>query len=327
MRDFFSDFIYLFAIFLFVICVPVGVLCLWRYQWPWQLFSRSGHRGEKSDSKSAEEVNKWQVEGWLESAMTKKVGSIKNFQAIPYEIQMIQKEIHDLKRKQKKSDGNWDSIYKKLRVVEIELMHIRQTFEKASVQAPKPYNAPEQIRAESHYNSSSLHQEPCASPSPYREIGPPPSTSPPVSKRSRPSVQMPAELVHSYNQGIIDSGDRDTFQTRYKPIRVKTANALQRQRDSNLSPEFHTHHAGDYYAVEFEEGGQKRYAVLPRFGLTFDAVSFGPGAIGEVFDCGEYNSGLQYHQAKVIQPAIFEPDGDQGWRLVEKGRLDLGQGE
>jgi hypothetical protein len=152
-------------------------------------------------------------------------------------------------------------------------------------------------------------------------------TKPAASRRPTYSTRVPAELIHSYNRGVMDASGRDDFQARFQPIRIMTANAMQRRKDPHLEAEFQTGNAGNYYAVEFEEGGQKRYAVLPRFGLTFDAVSFGPGAIGDVFDCDEYNPRLEYHRVQVFQPAIFEPDGDQGWRLVEKGRLDLGQGE
>ncbi|MEN3332422.1 MAG: hypothetical protein V7641_1787 [Blastocatellia bacterium] len=315
----------------------------WPWEWLWRVISKPNTEKEGLDSHGSEELSREEFERikkWIKSSITNEVDTnLKSFKDIPGEVQKIQKEIRALQTslQQKndgslhrldKNEGNLHRIDKKLQEIEKDLRQIRRRLENQSDRGQEKNKIPERPHNEYPNDSYSQDNEPYHFPKQAAKvIESVPSIPPPARKRSTLSVQVPSELIHSYNRGVVDTNDRDTFQTRYKPIRVKTANAMKRREDPNLPPEFHTHHAGDYYAVEFEEGGQKRYAVLPRFGLTFDAVSFGPGAIGEVFDCDGYDSGLKYHQAKVIQPAIFEPEGDQGWRLVAEGELDLGQGE
>jgi len=102
---------------------------------------------------------------------------------------------------------------------------------------------------------------------------------------------------------------------------------MQRRLNTGLLPEFQTADDGDYYAVLIEQRGQRYYAFLPRFDLTLAEANHGPGGMGRVFYCPGYDPQLQYHQVKVVRPAIFEPDGDQSWRIIENGELDLGPGE
>lgn len=101
---------------------------------------------------------------------------------------------------------------------------------------------------------------------------------------------------------------------------------MERRQDLNIAPIFQNAEDGDYYAVETEEFGRGRYAVLPRFDLTLQEFNYGPGAMGEVFDCPNYNSQLRYRSVKVIKPARFEQVG-QSWKKIDVGRLDVGRGE
>ncbi|MBI1929509.1 carboxypeptidase regulatory-like domain-containing protein [Candidatus Poribacteria bacterium] len=129
-----------------------------------------------------------------------------------------------------------------------------------------------------------------------------------------------------YNVAVEDSNRRSEFTQRYQPLRVGVANASERGRDSDKEPDFQTSPHGDYYAVAVE--GDMLYAVVPRFDVTLQSVSYGPGAMGLVFDCPNYDPQLRYRRVKVAKPAFFEPDPEkQHWTLKEKGELDLGKGE
>ncbi|MBM3234750.1 hypothetical protein FJZ31_00450 [Candidatus Poribacteria bacterium] len=129
-----------------------------------------------------------------------------------------------------------------------------------------------------------------------------------------------------YNDAVEDSNKRNEFMQRFNPIRIGAANAMERRREPSIEPVFQTANDGDYYAVVIE--GNTLYAVVPRFDLTFQESIYGPGAMGQVFDCPNYNPQLRYRNVKVVKSAFFEPaSAKQRWMLKAKGELDLGQGE
>jgi len=132
-------------------------------------------------------------------------------------------------------------------------------------------------------------------------------------------------FCHLYN-AVEGSNEQDEFIRRYQPVQVSVANVMERRRDLSIEPVFQTVPSGNYYAVAIE--GSMLYAVVPCFDLAFQDSSYGPGAMGQVFDCPNYNPQLCYRNVKVVKPAFFEPDSaKQHWTLKEKGELDLGQGE
>lgn len=135
------------------------------------------------------------------------------------------------------------------------------------------------------------------------------------------------EICRLYNEAVDDPALRSAFRDRYRPQRIGTVNAMQRRRNPSIPPEFQTTNDGDYFAVVEALQGQRGYVVVPKFDLTFQDANYGPGAMGMVFDCPGYDAGLSYRNVKVVQPAIFEPDANAGWRLVRKGALNLGAGE
>lgn len=144
--------------------------------------------------------------------------------------------------------------------------------------------------------------------------------------RSQPIYNMPPGLCRAYNAGVEDSDQKYRFREQYRPIRVGVVNATVRRRDPEILPEFEADEAGDYYAVAIE--GKPYYAVLPRHDLTLQEHSYSPGAMGEVFDCPDFNPRLRYRHIRVVQPAVLEPDAaKQRWTLKAKGKLDIGQGE
>ncbi len=67
--------------------------------------------------------------------------------------------------------------------------------------------------------------------------------------------------------------------------------------------------------------------MFPRLGLTIEAVSYGAGAIGEVFERTQgHEPRLFYSRYRVKHPAVFSLNGDR-WELKEPGELELGPGE
>jgi len=117
----------------------------------------------------------------------------------------------------------------------------------------------------------------------------------------------------------------DEFSQRYRPVRVGVTNTMDRRRDPDTAPLFQTAVDGDYYAVELE--GSAFYAIVPRFGLVYQRSIHGPGAMGLVFDCSDYDPNLRYRNVKVLRPALFTPDvARQRWAFKEKGELDLEEG-
>jgi hypothetical protein len=145
---------------------------------------------------------------------------------------------------------------------------------------------------------------------------------------SQLSYESPVKaFCRLYNDAVDDPSLRAEFRDRYRPQRIGTVNAMQRRRNPSLSPEFQTSNDGDYFAVAELVPAQRGFAVVPRFDLTFQDTNYGPGAMGIVFDCPNYDEGLSYRSVKVVQPAIFEPDAGTGWKVARKGILSLGVGE
>jgi hypothetical protein len=130
-----------------------------------------------------------------------------------------------------------------------------------------------------------------------------------------------------YNSGVDDSSRRQEFRELYAPIRIRTANAMERRRDLKVEPKFQTASDGDFYVVRLQELGNSQYLVVPRFDLTFEESSYGPGAMGVVFQCPNYDAQSRYSHVKLERPAIFKPDGEQTWKLHLKGLLNLGEGD
>lgn len=137
--------------------------------------------------------------------------------------------------------------------------------------------------------------------------------------------ETPLQLFCRLYNAEVD-GLNNEFMQQYKPIRIGVANAMDRRRNTDISPIFVTATDGDYYAAEGER--DRQFMVVPRPGMAFQESSYGPGAMGLIFDCPNYNPQLRYYRVKVIKPAFFEPDSTmQRWKLIEKGELDLGNGE
>ena len=131
----------------------------------------------------------------------------------------------------------------------------------------------------------------------------------------------------TYNAVIDRKIDHRAFRGHYQPLRIGVANAMARRGDSSIDPIFRTANDGEYFAMELVVQGHRRFVVVPRFDLTFQESSYGPGAMGKVFDCPGYDSRRKYRYVKVRKPAFFERTSGEEWELTHKGELELGQSE
>ncbi|MCI0489788.1 MAG: hypothetical protein L0229_24625 [Blastocatellia bacterium] len=132
------------------------------------------------------------------------------------------------------------------------------------------------------------------------------------------------EFCQLYNASVSDRHERDRFQQRYQPTRITVANAVQRKKNPEILPEFEEHSAGDFLAVKFGDGGKSKFAVVPRFDLTFDERTVGIGTIELLFKCNNYQASQASGRVKLIKPAIFSYDG-RNWKQEEEGILNLGR--
>lgn len=135
------------------------------------------------------------------------------------------------------------------------------------------------------------------------------------------------DLCDFYNSVGNDPVRRRQFRERYRFIRIGTSNAMQRFKDLSLDPEFRRDDDGDFCALELGGGVRPQFAVIPSIGVVLNDSSYGPGAIGVVFDCHGFSSGYRYREVKLVRPALFILDAGQNWLLEEPGELDIGHPE
>lgn len=138
-------------------------------------------------------------------------------------------------------------------------------------------------------------------------------------------TNVAAEIAALYNRALTDTLARERLREEYQPIRVGTVNAVERRQNPTIKAEFRETTDGDFFA--FRIPGRNEYVVVPRLGVTIEAVSYTAGALGEVFDKTQgHDPKLFYSHYRVEEPAIFEREGEC-WELLEAGELDLGLGD
>ena len=150
-----------------------------------------------------------------------------------------------------------------------------------------------------------------------------------IEKQSKAVEPMPPalkEFCERYNIGVTNQLRRADLRQNYeKHYRIGVTNAPERRVNPETPPNLSTDTSGNYLAFYIE--AEDLHAVVPQYGLTIQDSIYGPGAFGEVFDCPNFDVKLRYQDAKVIRPAILEPDtAREHWTPKEKGKLDLGLG-
>ncbi len=155
----------------------------------------------------------------------------------------------------------------------------------------------------------------------------------PPNDQGKPEVS-PEELAQTYsfsngcvryNEALLNQDVRSEFRKQYDPLVISVVNAVDRRRNEKLQPIFKTASEGNFLAIKSPEG--KRFAVFPKFGLILQESSFGPGAVGEVFECANFNARFSYPDFRVLRPAVFVPKGEEDWDLADQGVLDIGTGQ
>jgi hypothetical protein len=131
------------------------------------------------------------------------------------------------------------------------------------------------------------------------------------------------DMVQLYNLAVSDSVARERFRERFCPIRIGTVNAVERRQNPTIKAEIRETTDGDFFALPV---GTNEFAVFPRLGLTIEAVSFGAGAIGEVYKTKDHDPKQFYSRYHVKKPAIFQQEGEL-WVLRKPGVLELGSGD
>lgn len=141
---------------------------------------------------------------------------------------------------------------------------------------------------------------------------------------SRPLSRAPTAeaILELYNRAVLQISVREEFRETYQPVRIGTVNAEERTRNPTIQSEFRQTTDGDFFALPIQ--GTDKYSVLPRLGLTIEAVSYGAGAVGQVFSkTPNYDPKLFYSRYAVRIPARFRKVGER-WDLIDPGELDLG---
>lgn len=133
-----------------------------------------------------------------------------------------------------------------------------------------------------------------------------------------------SEMKDLYNASRKDQSIRSKFREKYKPFSINVTNDVDRRRNTNLQPDFRAEDDGSYLAVLREND---EAAIFPNFTLVVVDAVYGPGALSEVFDCGTFDRGFSYSNIRVDVPATFKFTGGQSWRVIHKGKLDLGAGQ
>ena len=137
---------------------------------------------------------------------------------------------------------------------------------------------------------------------------------------SATSEQMSPTLVDFCN--LYNENKREELQTRYARIgRVGTNNTQQRLQNPNLPPLFEDKENGAFLVFYIEN--DDFYAVVPNFGKILDRGLYVLGALGNLFECPNFDPQYLY-DFDLVLPARFEPGRTEGtWTLLEQGKLEL----
>lgn len=136
----------------------------------------------------------------------------------------------------------------------------------------------------------------------------------------RESATAP-DMTALYNASRTDQSRRAEFREKYKPFCINVGNDVERRRDANLAPDFRQEDDGSYLAVS---QANDQAVVFPNFTLVVVEAIYGPGALSEVFECDDFDRRFSYQHLCVTEPATFESTGGQNWRVIDKGKLELG---
>lgn len=133
-----------------------------------------------------------------------------------------------------------------------------------------------------------------------------------------------SDMTELYNASRRDQASRARFREKYKPFFINVTNDVNRRRNQSVPPEFRKETDGGYLAVSRDSA---EAIVFPNFTLVIVDAVYGPGALGEVFDCPNFDGRFSYPDIRVLQPAVFKLQGGDSWQPITKGVLELGQAQ
>jgi len=146
-----------------------------------------------------------------------------------------------------------------------------------------------------------------------------------------PPAQTPSaefdirQMCRLYNEGRKSDASRQEFSHLYNPVRLRCINDAERVKNPDAEPEFRSAPNGIYLAVEAKQLGVSCFAVIPWYGTLVDHHNYGPGALGYVYDCRNYEPRRESVDFTLVQPAYFVRGGTT-WQLQSKGVLEVSGG-
>jgi hypothetical protein len=141
---------------------------------------------------------------------------------------------------------------------------------------------------------------------------------------TEPETRNASDMTDLYNASRTDHSSRTRFLEKYKPFFITVTNDVDRRRNANLPADFRREVDGSYLAVPRVSD---EAIVFPNFTLVVVDAVYGPGALGEVFDCESFDDRFSYRNIRVAMPATFKLTGGHCWQVIKRGKLDLGPGQ
>lgn len=130
-----------------------------------------------------------------------------------------------------------------------------------------------------------------------------------------------SEVTALYNIARNDQVQRERFREHHRPFFINVTNDIERRREGTVAADFRTASNGSYLAIRGRLGDT---LVFPDFTLVIVEAVYGPGALGDVFECPKYDGQFSYPNIEVVEPAVFKQSGTDSWVIDKKGLLELG---
>jgi hypothetical protein len=210
-----------------------------------------------------------------------------------FNLQQLKKNLDELKKGQNDLIESISSVNNVLGRIEVKLEEIKN-------KDGKIHQNPAGHKYKTQSNSASAQSSPATN---HRES----ATAP--------------DMTALYNASRTDQSRRAEFREKYKPFCINVGNDVERRRDANLAPDFRQEDDGSYLAVS---QANDQAVVFPNFTLVVVEAIYGPGALSEVFECDDFDRRFSYQHLCVTEPATFKSTGGLNWRVIDKGKLELG---
>lgn len=240
---------------------------------------------------------------------------VSNQQSISnFNFQRLKKDVEDLKEARDVLTDRLSSAQKVLLEIQVEMNSLKRNLGLQS----------QNYRTEQTEKHNLETSQPSTRHSPvYANYDSRPNHYSQVSKQGKVDEAY-SNIIELYNASRSDQASRARFREKYKPFFINVTNDVDRRRNGNLPPDFRKEADGSYLAVVHDT---EEAVVFPNFTLVIVDAVYGPGALGEVFDCPNFDRRFSYPDIRVAKPATFNLTGGDSWELSTKGVLELGQAQ